>query len=117
MPRSVSDLVSRYYQSTDFNSGGPADQHRRRLLIESFRLEFGNDLVANFGFQHIEAILLKRSTKQQLGKRTVGGKVAAINLRKQLRRLFSFAKRLGWISSNPVEEAGRRLCHETLRYR
>jgi len=107
IPRSVSDLVGRYYQSTDFNSGGPADQQRRRLLIESFREEFGNDLVAGFGFEHIEAILNERSKKRQVGKRTVGGKVAAQSLRKQLRRLFAYARRLQWVAANPVEEAGR----------
>lgn len=107
IPRSVHDLVARYYQSADFNNGGDADQHRRRLLLEGFRTAFGDDLVENFGFQHIEAILLERSKKKSVGNRTVGGKVAAQSLRKQLRRLFAHAKRLGWIATNPVEEAGR----------
>jgi integrase len=106
-PCSVADLVSRYYQSADFNSGGAADQRRRRLLIESFRAEFGDDLVEDFGFEHIEAILLDRSKKKRAGKRTVGGKVAAQNLRKQLRRLFAHAKRLHWINANPVEDADK----------
>jgi len=105
VPRSVSDLCTRYYGSTDFNSGGPDDQQRRRLLIESFRVEFGNDLVVNFHWDHIETILLKRSEKRRVGKRMVGGKVAALNLRKQLRRLFAYAKKLKWITSNPVDEA------------
>ncbi len=107
IPQSIDDLVARYYASADFNSGGAGDQQRRRLLIESFRAEFGRDLVANFSFEHIEAILLKRSQKRQVGKRFVGGKVAAQNLRKQLRRLFAHARRLHWISVNPVEDADR----------
>jgi integrase len=107
IPKSVNDLISRYYQSTDFNNGGEADQRRRRLLIESFRAGFGDDLVENFGFEHIEAILLERSKKRRVGNRTVGGKVAAQNLRKQLRRLFVHARRLGWIATNPVEDADR----------
>ena len=107
VPQSVNDLVSRYYQSADFNSGGSDDQQRRRLLIESFRLEFGDNLVANCGFEHIEAILIARSRKRVEGKRTVGGKVAAQNLRKQLRRLFAYAKRLHWIPANPVDDAGK----------
>jgi integrase len=107
IPRSVSDLVARYYQSADFNSGGSDDQRRRRLLIESFREEFGDDLVAHFCFEHIEAILIARSRKRQEGARVVGGKVAAQNLRKQLRRLFAYAKRLQWVGSNPVEDAGK----------
>src|SRR4051794_19591602 len=72
IPRSVNDLVSRYYQSADFNGGGEADRRRRRLLVESFRAEFGDDLVGDFGFEHIEAILLERSKKKQAGRRTVG---------------------------------------------
>ena len=107
IPGSIDDLVSRYYASADFNSGGAADQHRRRLLIESFRAEFGRDQVANFGFEHIEAILLARSKKREVRGRTVGGKVAAQNLRKQLRRLFAHARRLHWISSNPVDDADK----------
>ncbi|MDO6414029.1 tyrosine-type recombinase/integrase [Sphingomonas sp. BIUV-7] len=97
--------MARYYGSGNFNRGGADDQRRRRLLIESFRVEFANDLVANFGWQHIEAILAKRSQKTEKGGRTVGGPFAAQSLRKQLRRLFAYAKRLEWISSNPVEEA------------
>jgi len=107
IPRSVNDVISRYYQSADFNNGGDADQRRRRLLLEGFRATFGDDLVENFSFEHIEAILLERSRKKRVGKRTVGGKVAAQNLRKQLRRLFAHAKRLRWIATNPVEDADK----------
>jgi integrase len=104
-PRTIADLVGRYYQSADFNGGGPDDQARRRGLIESFRAEFAGDLVTDFGFEHIEALLIARSAKRRVGKRTVGGKVAAYSLKKQLRRLFAHAVRLKWITSNPVEEA------------
>jgi integrase len=116
VPRSINDLVARYYGSADFNSGGAADQHRRRLLIESFRAEFGDDLVEHFGFEHIEAILLKRSRKRVEGGRPVGGKVAAQNLRKQLRRLFAYAKRLQWIRANPVEDATKIKADQTGGY-
>jgi integrase len=108
IPRSVSDLVARYYGSTNFNRGGDADRNRRRLLIESFRKPFGDDLVANFRWDHIEAILAERAKKvTNESGRVVGGPVAALNLRKQLRRLFAYAKRLGWIADNPVDEAER----------
>lgn len=116
IPRSIADLVSRYYQSADFNSGGEADQRRRRLLIESFRAEFADDLVENFSFEHIEAILLERAKKRQLGKRTVGGRVAAQNLQKQLRRLFAYARRLHWVAANPVEDAQRIKAPKTRGY-
>lgn len=109
VPGSVNDLVIRYYRSADFAAkGGDDDKRRRRGLIESFRAEFGNDLVVNFNFEHIEAILITRSKKILNDKgRMVGGEVAATNLRKQLHRLFTYAKKLKWITSNPVEDADR----------
>lgn len=109
IPRSVNDLVARYYRSADFAAkGGDDDKTRRRRLIESFRIEYGNDLVEDFGFEHIETILIKRSKKYEDARgRLVGGEVAATNLRKQLTRLFAYAKKLKWIASNPVEEADK----------
>lgn len=107
VPRSVADLVARYYGSTNFNRGGLDDQRRRRLLIESFRTAFANDLVANFRWDHIEAILAERAKKTIRDGRAVGGPFAAQSLRKQLRRLFAYAKRLDWIAENPVDDAER----------
>ena len=108
-PRSVNDLVSRYYRSADFAAKGGADNRRhRRGLIESFRVEFGNDMVADFTFEHIEAILIARTAKRINDKgRMVGGEVAAMALRKQLRRVFALAKKLGWTAVNAVEDAER----------
>lgn len=108
-PGSVSDLCARYYKCADFMAkGGTANKAHRRGLIESFRVEFADDLVNEFSFQHIEGILLKRTKKTVNAKgRTVGGQVAAHNLRKQLRRLFAYAIKLKWITSNPVEESDR----------
>ena len=105
----VHDLCSRYYRSADFAAkGNDDDRKRRRGIIEGFRADFGNDMVADFQFEHIEAILLARTEKKVNDKgRTVGGLVAANNLRKQLRRLFAYAKKLKWIQNNPVEDAER----------
>lgn len=105
--RSVHDLCVRYYRSADFMAKGGADDKRRRKgLIESFRAEYGDDLVADFGFEHIEAILIRRTEKKLNDKgREVGGQVAAVNLRKQLRRLFAYARKLKWIVANPVDDA------------
>lgn len=108
IPKSVGDLVARYYGSTNFNRGGAADQRRRRLLIESFRAEFADDLITHFTWQHIEAILRRRADKRtDPGGRQTGGPFAAQSLRKQLRRLFAFAVRLEWITHNPVDQAER----------
>lgn len=105
--RSVNDGLARYYRCGDFAAkGGPADKRRRRGLLESFRRDFGNDLVSDFTFEHIEAILIARTAKRVNDKgRVVGGEVAAVALRKQLRRFFAHMKKLGWITTNPVEEA------------
>lgn len=106
IPFSVSDGLTRYYQSANFRRGGEADRARRRGLLESFRAEFGNDLVADFRFEHIEAILLARTEKRENARgRIVGGMVAATNLKKQLNRFFRYMKKLGWIEANPVEDA------------
>jgi integrase len=106
IPRSVNDLCARYYRSADFAKGGTDDRRRRRGLIESFRVDFGNDMVSDFEFEHIEAILIARTVKRRNDKgREVGGEVAAMNLRKQLRRLFAYGRKLKWIPGNPVEEA------------
>jgi integrase len=106
IPRSVSDLATRYYSCGDFaGRGGDGERARRRGLVESFRVQFGNDLVADFGFEHIEAVLIARCEKRKNDKgRTVGGQVAARALRKELRRFFAYAKKLKWIVSNPVED-------------
>jgi integrase len=107
LPNSVSALVPRYYASAAFKrKSGLDDQTRRRGLLESFRAECGDDIVGEFTFEHIEAILIARTQKRTNERgRMVGGQVAATNLRKELNRFFAFAKKLKWISNNPVEEA------------
>ncbi len=108
VPGSVGDLVSRYYASGDFKGRGTLDtQARRKYLIDSFRQDFADDLISDFGFEHIEAILLARTEKRwdETRKRMMGGQVAAVKLRKELRRLFAYAKKLKWIEHNPVEDA------------
>lgn len=101
----VNDLVARYYAGATFQKAGADRQRIARGIIEAFREEFGTDLVANFTFEHIEAILLAKSEKRVVGKRTVGGPVAAINLHKQLKRIFKHAVRLKLIASSPAAEA------------
>lgn len=101
----VNDLVARYYASATFRKAGNDRQRVARGIIESFREEFGKDRVAGFSFEHIEAILLARSHKRLVGKRMVGGPVAAVNLQKQLRRLFRYAVKLGLIQASPAELA------------
>jgi integrase len=107
IPGSVSDLLGRFYASADFRGSGSADSRkRRRGILESFRARVGDDLVTDFTFEHIEAILLDRTEKRRNDKgRIVGGEVAATNLREELDRLFRYARRLKWRGDNPVEDA------------
>jgi integrase len=103
---SVDDLVGRFYRSPVFTNAGPDTRRVNRGLIESFRAEAGDLPVAKFSFAHIEAILTARAEKKPASNgRTVGGRTAARNLHKQLRRLFRFAVKLGWIEKNPAELA------------
>jgi integrase len=101
----VGDLIARYYASATFQKAGPARQKVVRGILEGFRAEFGKDMVSGFRFDHIEAILLAKAGKRQAGKRIIGGPVAAVNLHKQLKRLFRYAVKLGLIATNPAELA------------
>src|SRR5438132_10580006 len=97
IPFSVSDGLTRYYASANFNRGTALYKQRRRGIFESFRAEFGDEMVADFRFDHIEAILLTKTEKtlNEAG-RQVGGLVAATALKKQLRRFFEYMEKLGW---------------------
>jgi integrase len=105
VPKSIGDLVSRFYRSATFLKAGEAHQRTVRGIIEPFRAEFANDLVPNFKFDHVEVILKRKAKKRIVGNRTIGGPAASSNLHEQLKRLFAYAMRLGWISRNPAEEA------------
>jgi integrase len=100
-PRSVSDLLTRFYDTAGFKRGGDGWKRSRRQVLEAFRQEFGNDLVANFKPSHIDIILARKMEKD--GRK--GGTQAAKRLREQLDMLFRFAVKLEWIASNPIERA------------
>lgn len=104
-PKSISDLVARFYRSATFLMAGKDHQRAVRGILEPFRAEFAGDLVSNFRFDHIEVILAGRAEKRIVDKRTVGGPGAAANLHGELKRIFAYARRLGWIVRNPAEEA------------
>jgi integrase len=100
----LDDLCERYYRSQDFNSQGETSRAKNRAVIESFREGRGSRLVAQLTFEHLDAIFAKAAKKRDgENGRKVGGPAAAERLRKQLRRLFTHAVRVGLIRSNPVE--------------
>lgn len=104
-PMSISDLVSRFYRTVGFKSGGEGWQRTMRQSIEPFREEFGNDPVSSFRPKDIDVILAKRFEKTVVKGRTFGGSSSAERLREMLMRLFRLAMKLEWIVANPVELA------------
>jgi integrase len=106
-PRSIDDLVSRFYRSGAFHKAGEVRRARARGIIESFRAEYGRFQVTHFKFDLVERILQTKAVKRydEQTKRQVGGRVAAENLRKELRRLFKLAVKLEWIASSPIDHA------------
>jgi integrase len=103
-PKSIGDLVPRFYASLKFRKGGADWQRSRKLVLEAFREEFADDLVANFRPKDIEKIVSDKMEKRVVDKKAIGGTHAAKRLREQLHALFGFAVKLEWISSNPVEK-------------
>lgn len=105
IPRSINDLLPRFYETIGFRRGGDEWRRTRRQVLEAFREEFGNDLVADFEPQYIDLILARKMQQQVVKGRVVGGTSAAKRLREQLELMFKLAVKLGWISVNPVEDA------------
>lgn len=108
-PGTLGDLVTRYYRSQDFNSQEEVSQTKNRAIIEEFRAGSDDRPVALLTFEHIDTILAKKAQKitAEGSNRAMGGPAAAQRLRKQLRRLFQHAVRLGMIRTNPVELTAR----------
>jgi integrase len=98
---SVNDLLPRFYESAGFKRGGYEWRRQRKQMLEAFRDEFGEDLVAMFRPKDIDAILSRKLDKAE-GR---GGTHAAKRLREQLDLMFRFAVRQEWITSNPVTNA------------
>ena len=97
---SVNDLVSRYLRSSDFK--GEARQvtlSKNRAIIERFRKMHGERMVADVTFEPLDIIITQARVKNADG---TGGNFAAQKLRKELKRLFGYAVKLGWLASNPV---------------
>lgn len=104
-PGSFDDLLSLYYRSSAFTAAGDKRQAIARGILETFREEYGRDLVTRCKAIHVEGILRDKRRKRLVGKRLVGGPEAARALHKQLKRVFRLAMKLEWIVVNPAELA------------
>jgi integrase len=104
-PGSVDDTLAKFYRSSSFLKAGVDRQARVRGIFEGFRARFGADQVSGFEWDIIEEILQQEAVKRKVGKRELGGPVAAYNLHKQLKRFFDHAIKLKLISVNPARLA------------
>ena len=94
VPRSVDDLCILFYPSGDF--GGNADTRaRNRAILDRFRAKHGNRPVATCPFTKLDKYI------QDVAQTSGGG--AAEKARKQLKRLFRYAVKLGWMPTNPMD--------------
>ncbi len=108
IPRSIDDLINRYYQSNDFKGNAqPHSLDKRRAILEAFRnavdpkgRRTGDKRVAIAHFAALDKIIAETAVKKPDGK---GGPFAAQSLKKQLNSMFRFAVKIGWIEANPID--------------
>lgn len=106
IPGSIGDLLRRYVAVPERLGPSAVTQTKVRNILERFAEDRENRPVKGIRFEHIDAIIAKARVKTIDAKgRKVGGIEAARKLRKELRRFFGFARKLGWISVNPVDDS------------
>lgn len=107
-PGSVGHLQRRYCAVPTRLGPSAVTQAKVRAVLDSFRREYGHESVAEVTFEHLDAIIAARREKTMImtpkGLRPFGGIDAAKKLRKELRRMFAFAKKLGMRDDNPLED-------------
>jgi integrase len=106
MPGSIGDLLRRYLAVPERLGPTEATRSKVRSILERFAAGREDRMVRDVRFDHVDAILSKARLKtvDERG-RAVGGVEAARKLRKELRRFFGFAVKLGWLINNPVEDS------------
>lgn len=105
---SIGDLLQRYFAVPERLGPTETTQRKVRRILERFAEGREDRPVKALRFEHIDAIIAKARIKD-IGAdgRKIGGNEAARKLRKELRRLMVFARKLGWITTNPVEDSER----------
>ncbi|WP_167356427.1 tyrosine-type recombinase/integrase [Sulfitobacter delicatus] len=92
IPKSISDLIARYYSSAEFLELKESTKKTYRGILERFREEHGTKSAVNLERRHIKAILAAKSDTPS----------AANNLRDRLRAILDLAVDLEWRNDNPV---------------
>lgn len=91
-PGSVSDLVARYYHTSDYRALSPTTQATYRGIIERFRLEHGDKRVAKLEREHVRRIIGAKSETPS----------AANNLLRMIRMLMKHALDMEMIRNDPT---------------
>lgn len=96
----IGDLVTRFYQSLAFRNGAPMTQRKVRSVLDRFRdtldangVRYAEKSAQTITFAVLDLIIARKAQTHP---------AAAHQLRKQLRRLFEFAVKLGLRTDNPV---------------
>lgn len=102
VPGTIDDLATRYYQSTTFNRGKAITRQKNRAILEAFREHIGRDgkrlgdrSVKGVEFVHLDRLLADKAKTHPF---------AAVNLRKQLKRLFGYAVKAKMRPDNPAAQ-------------
>ncbi|MES2301896.1 MAG: tyrosine-type recombinase/integrase [Pseudomonadota bacterium] len=104
----VAWAAQRYFASATFRGGKNAQTERTaRLILDKFVGDYGKYRIADWRFDHIEAVLMQAAAKRPNDKgRMIGGPSAANNLRRELKTFFDYAIKLLRIErTNPVDQA------------
>lgn len=99
VPGSIDELVTLFYGSTAFNRGKQITRTKNRAILEGFRetlwkeKRIGSLSVKGVEFVHLDQILADKAKDHPF---------AAVNLRKQLKRLFGYAVKAKMRPDNPA---------------
>lgn len=97
---SVDDLATQFYRSTAFNKGKPITRQKARAILDAFRdrewkgKRIGALTVRGVEFSHLDRIIADKAETHHF---------AAVNLRKQLKRLFRYAVKIKLRPDNPAD--------------
>ncbi len=106
IPGSIADLLHRYLQVPARLGPSEVTQTKVRRILERFAEGREARSVMDVTFEHVDGIIAKtRIKKTDARGREIGGTEAARKLRKELSRFFAFARKLGWIAVNPVDDS------------
>ena len=104
----IGDLKKRYMSVPDRLGPSKVSQQKVGAVIEDFCKGREERLVSQLTFEHLDAIIAKKKKKTvrntPSGPREVGGYFAAKKLRKELIRLFEFARKAGFCDRNVAED-------------